>query len=231
VIRGQALAVWLARTHPMLLQKVAAQMPRRLGDDGLVDFDFSSIGEDLAPLSSVSSAVDNADWLASFTPTLVDVTSDIPQTIDQVQQSSAINWSSVFSNAASAAAPAQQSSSVGTFLSTPDGLSALAKAAGSYFQAQASASQAQTQQAILQAQTARAAAGQNPASIGYVTNPATGQQVPVLNTGRGLVPVTQPVLAGLLPSGLAQVFGQYGIYILLGIGVLLLFSMGGTRDK
>lgn len=231
MIAGQQLAVWLAHTHPELLLKVARSMPRRLGDDGLVDLDFSSIGEDLAPLSSVTSAVDWGSFDVS--PVLVDVTSSLQPNIDQIASSDAgIDFSSMFAAGGKAAgavlAPASSPSivsGVGSFLSTPTGIKSLTDAASNFFKAQAAGSQAQTAQAVLQTQISRATANQNPAPIGYAQNPYTGGVMPVLRTNNGVVPLSQPGLASLLPTGASAFLSQYGLWIGGAFLLVLLLNM------
>lgn len=205
MIRGHELAVWLARVHPGLLRAVARQMPQRLGDgEGLIDLDFSDIGASFAPVASVESAINESAW-SGFAPTLVDVTSSLPQTFQSAANDTPIfDFSSVLSAGAKVASSPSFLSSIGNFLSSPAGLSTVANTATAYFKSTANQAQAQTANAVLSTQLARAAANQSPAPIGYTRDPYTGAITPVLQTGSGLYPVNNSTLASLVPSSIGR---------------------------
>lgn len=114
------------------------------------------------------------------------------------------------------------------------GLSALAKVAASYFNAQAASSaaaaqQARTEAAIVQAQTARASTGQSALPIQYVAN-ANGGTTPMISTTGGLVPLTGSTLSSLTPAALEVFFAQYGTWILIG-GAAAFLAYAATRRR
>jgi hypothetical protein len=79
---------------------------------------------------------------------------------------------------------ANAASSVGHFLTSAQGLTALTTLGTAYFKLQQNNVNAQLQQQVLQAQIARAQSGQSPAPISYVQGPG-GSLIPVFNTSTG----------------------------------------------
>jgi Na+/H+ antiporter NhaB len=118
--------------------------------------------------------------------------------------------------------------SVAKALTSPAGITALAGAATAYFKYQGTVSTNQTQQAVLATQLQRAQAGQTAAPITYMTG-ANGQQIPVIATPNGqggytYAPLTSAGLANLTPASLSAFLSQYGLWLALGAGALLLLS-------
>lgn len=143
------------------------------------------------------------------------------------------DWSSILSSVGSVASDlgsgiSDAASSVGSYLTTGGGLTALSNLAGTYLQSK-------TAQSVVQMQLARANQGMAPAPVSYATN-ASGQVVPVytatlptsiapyagnavtLSNGQSGYPLTTPALTAL--SG-ASTLSQYLPWILLGGGVLI----------
>lgn len=118
--------------------------------------------------------------------------------------------------------------SVANYLTSSGGLNTLGSLATSYFTLQGQQANANAQQAVLQTQLARAQAGQAPLPITYTTQPAVTSsgvgytaQVPVLQMAPGqLSTVTPQLLAANTPAGF---LGQYGLWIMLGAGALVLY--------
>jgi len=198
---GIALARWLAATHPGLLLHLNAQIPTRATiPQRPVGVSLRGLGDD--------------DTITIDEPSLLDVTSSI----DSGTAAPSFDFSATGNSASDESGGGFLSSigsaiaNVGSFLTTGGGLNALAGTATAYFKAQQTASNAQVSNAVLQAQVARAGIGANPAAVSYVTNPPTSA---------GQVPLTNSLLSSVTPGGLMQFLNQYGLYLLLGAGVLI----------
>lgn len=193
--------------------------------------------------------------LSSFTPTLSDISIDtgdatfMPVTsmdtgiIGTGDDSSDGSWlSTIGSGIANAAI------SVGTYLTSAQGLNTLANVGTAVLKTQQAQANAATQQAVLQQQIVRAQTGVSPVPITYVQD-ANGQTVPVYSTGEldGAVNVAtlptalqQEIAAGtatpieladgtigyqLSSNTLASVFGSNSSLIWIGLAALLLVAV------
>jgi len=213
---GLALARWLAETHPGLLLHLNAQIPARAAiPPRPVGVSLRGLGDDDFTLSPVT--IDMSE------PSLIDVTSGIDSgvSLPSFDFSATGNSAADPSSGGFLSSIGSAISNVGSFLTTGGGLNTLANTATAYFKAQQTANNAQVSTAVLQAQAARAGVGASPAAVSYVTNPLTGQLTPVLSTAGGAVPLTNSLLNSLTPGGFTQFLNQYGLYLLLGAGVLI----------
>lgn len=112
-------------------------------------------------------------------------------------------------------------SAVGTWVSQPSNVNALANVAGAYFKSQTpNPSLSSAQSSVLSTQLARAQAGLSPAPISYTTD-ASGQLVPVYSTGGSNYGLTPTSLNKLNPSFLQK----YGIILAIGGGAVLLLMV------
>jgi hypothetical protein len=203
---------------------------RGFGDD---DFDFSvpdisdvmsNVTVDPIDLSSsiASQSIGAPDTVTSqYTPSTVDIpvlsSSDLqsispmntvigPQDSGSLDVSTDNSGSGLLQSLGSGIASA--ASSVGSFLTSSQGLTTVANLAKAYFQLQTSQVAAQMQTQVLNSQLSRAAQGQAPNPITYVTG-ANGQLIPVYNTsalaGVGVYPSNMPVaLQSAISSGQSQ---------------------------
>lgn len=126
-------------------------------------------------------------------------------------------------------------SGVAKFLTSQQGLTALANVATAYFKAAAAACNATAakaaaqQQAIVNAQLARALAGQTALPVQYVAN-GQGGTTPMISTTGGLLPLTGDTLSSLTPSSIETFLVQYGTWIVIG-GAALFLAYAATRRK
>jgi hypothetical protein len=238
-------AQWIEQEHPQLFNVLYSTAVRRGAYSrtaqlhGFGDDDDSS-GIDL---SLTSDGIDPD--LSNFTPQLQDV--DVSISNDVVSSSSIVSTPDPGSDASpvsdtAGSSIANAADSVGSWLVSGAGLTALANVTTAVFRAQAASTTAQMQQQVLQAQAARAIAGQSPLPITYATNSA-GQLVPVYSTASGAVippsvtssiasggayPVTLPdgstgyALTSSTLSSLLSTFTSNPLYLLIGLGVLFL---------
>lgn len=222
---AQQLAEWIGDTHPDFYSVLYSYVARRnqanatryarlrgFGDDGddLTEFvpDLGDDSDTSAPTYSDSDLISSQYTAPSIDiPTLTSSDLSPPPlsanlsmpdsgTLDVSTDNSGAGFlQSVGSGIASAA------SSVGSFLTSAQGLSDVTKLATAYFQLQNNKVNAQIQTQVLQAQASRAAAGAAPAPITYALNSA-GQLVPIYSVAAGSVlPVA---LAGAVQSGASQ---------------------------
>ena len=240
--QGMNLAYWLARVHPGLFNILKKQVSRtgmsrlgHLGDD--TSFDTGStptfeIGGDGSIASDASSSVVPAGSFSTISPDLTSMPDPALQTIGVDAATADVGVPIDEGAAASAGTPAKATpassspstlgsalASVGAFLASATGLTAMTNLGTAYYKA--NTPQAQT----IATQAARVAAGQNPAAITYAYNSA-GQLVPVLSSAGGTVntPLTQQSLNSLLPSSLST----YAVPILvIGVVAALLMSSKG----
>lgn len=171
----QQFAAWLQDQHPevyaALYPLAIAHLPRRatlrgFGDD-TSSYDFSSFSE--PTLSDIGTSV-SPDVMSA--PNVSAFTSDTSS-----------SWASGLLNAAE---------SVGSWITSPQGLTALTNVGTAIIKTQQTQAIASTQLAVIQAQAARAAAGLPPAPIGY-----TPRGQPVYNASAGLpYPLEQAVNNG-----------------------------------
>lgn len=147
------------------------------------------------------------------------------------------DWSDVLSSIGSGISDA--ASSVGTWLTSSQGLQSLSSLANVYLQNQ-------TAQSVTQMQLSRAQAGLPPAPVTYTTNTAgqavpvyTGSQVPnyiapyagqavTLPSGQTAYPLAAPALSALAPS---SALTAYLPWILAGGGLLLLTVLLSSRRE
>jgi hypothetical protein len=186
--------------------------------------DLSTFTPDLTPIG-VDAGAGNVDLSSSITDPIAASIAAPPALNATPADTSGSFWSGIGS-AASGAGSAIASVAKLAVAALP----AVATGAGAYFTAQSrtavAQSQAQTQQAILAAQLARVTQGQAPAPISYVTNPVTGQRVPVYNSANGARPVT----GSLLNTLSAPTLGGLSLgAVLLGAGALLMVAVLATR--
>jgi len=231
---GNSLAVWLAAHHPDLFlaalkqaqaQRVASRMKLQgLGQDGITTtFDPEPA---LQTITVDTASITPNDFLTDTTPS----GSSFLDSIGSGFTSAGSTVGGALSSAGSSILGAL--GSVGSYLTSPTGLNSLTGLAKTYFAAQGAASTAQTQQAVLQAQIGRAATGQRAAPITYTTG-ANGLPVAVYatQTPQGTVyqPLSQQGIQSLTPSPISVFFGQYGLYIGLGVAALLAITMAMRR--
>jgi len=213
---ANSLAYWLLKTHPELFATVlkSAQGMSGLGQD---DVTLTDIGtEDITAASS----------------TLPDVTTDTSSP-------------GFFSSLGSGISSALQT--VGSALTNPSVLNSFAGAASNYFKAQGTTAAAKAQTAVLATQVQRAQAGLPAAPIAYTTNPTTGQLQPVyMPTPVQTIPgaVAQSPIIGapgspnpfgyaVTPANISSLapnfLQQYGLWIAIGGGVLVLALLLSRR--
>lgn len=255
-----SLTAWLWDQHPDLVYALARRMPSGLGQciSSDVDLFTGSSGCDSSIFSSLScaaistdpSTLDPADLsVPQLTcdgssldslgidpgvciPTLSesDLTT-VPTCAVTISGGCVQNICTSVTSTDSATSNAL--SNVANFLTSTAGLTALAKVAGNYFQAQAaksaaSAAQAKAEAAIVNAQTARAVAGKTSLPIAYIANGATGTTTPMISTTSGLLPLTSSTLSALTPNSLEVFFAQYGTWLVVG-GAALFLLYAATR--
>lgn len=232
---GQEFAQWLGETHPQVYQALFAHAMRRglsgLGDDST---DFSD-----PTLQDISVDTDNLDYVVGSSES--DIADALP--LFDTPLNSAGGGISTSTGPSSTTGVPAQTATVGQFLSSPAGVTAIAQLGTAVLNSVTTANIAQAQAAVIQANAQRAAAGVSPVPVSYVTN-AAGQLVPVYNTGTAssiLPPVLQQAIAGgtsvpvTLPSGetgytltsntLSSLLGSNTIWLVLGalaLGLLLL---------
>lgn len=180
----------------------------------------------------VTAAQAFAAWLEQHEPDLFQAL--LKQAATEAKASGLGDWSSILSSIGNVAGDigsgiSDAASSVGSYLTSSQGLSSLSNLASTYLQSQ-------TQQSVTQMQLARAQQGLPPAPVSYATNSA-GQVVPVYTAGNlppSLTGSAQPLNLGngqtgyqLNSQALATLAGsstlkQYLPWILLGGGALLL---------
>lgn len=258
---AQSLTAWLWDQHPEIVYALARQVPRPLGQCFSCDVDlFTDVGgcdgsalftsvscSSLAidPISLDASSLDNpftscgldtiGTDIGGCIPTLTesDLTT-VPTCAVTLSGGCNTNVTCGASVTSTDAATANSLSGVAGFVTSAAGLTALAKVAAAYFQAQAassqmSAAQAAAQAAIVNAQTARAAAGQSALPVTYVAN-GVGSTTPMISTTGGLVPLTSSILSALTPSSIAVFFAQYGNWILIG-GAAAFLAYAASRKR
>jgi hypothetical protein len=262
-----SLTAWLWDVHPELVTALARQIPSGLGQCFGCDMDlFSSVTCDFTGVADPSAltCISTVDPASLAIPQLscdgsalnslsmgcgtgiktIDESclTPVPTCAVTVAGGCDISFVSCSDTTSSAAGTGNALSNVAGFLSSGAGLTALAKVAQSYFQAQAASSAATaaqakaaqqaaaTQQAILSAQTARAVTGESALPITYEANGATGGTVPMISTNNGLVPLTESILSSLTPSSIEVFFAQYGTWILVG-GAAAFLAYAASRRR
>lgn len=238
---SQELAQWLGETHPQLYDALFAHALRNgaralsgLGDVG-DDFGLS----DFTPqLQDVSIDQDNLDYVDASS--MGDIADALPLFDDPVGGTQSVPVSSQGSVTSS-------TQSVGQYLTSGPGLTAIANLGTAVLNAVATTQVAKAQMAVVQAQAQRAQNGQSPLPITYVEGP-NGQVIPVYNTGNGteILPsalqgainggYSQPVN---LPGGgvgytlnsntLSSLFGSNSIWLVLGAMALGLVLLTGSN--
>lgn len=238
-----SLAAWLAGNHPdvflAMVQKAKQAKAQKAVQMGWLR-GFGRLSQDDSGVTTSFDAPDTFDTTATTTvDTGVDLSSDPTlQTIEfdsstqslpdnllgansaltqQIGDSQTSSGSTVSNSLGGSSGVLSALGSVAGYLTSSQGLTALAGVAKTYFQSQGQIAQAQAQQQVVATQIARAAANQAAAPITYATNSA-GQLVPVYatNTPQGTVyqPITSTAVASLAPSNLSVLLSQYGIWIL-----------------
>ena len=166
-----AFAQWLESTHPELYEALFAHAVSRglrgFGDDPSdLGLDFSDPAAQAA-LQDMPVDTGNLDYVtASAYGDAVDaLPGDLTSSISNnpISSSQGVTGST---------------SSVGNWLTSPQGLTAMANVGAATLNTLATAQMAKTQMAVIQAQAQRAIQGQSPVPVSYITN-AQGQHVPV----------------------------------------------------
>jgi hypothetical protein len=227
---GLNLAYWLYRIHPNLFaalqgpanQYRAGRKLSRFGALRALGDDVAISSTDIGTTTTFDTGGISPDLITMADPGLTDVNISIPDV-------SAI--SNDVSSAISAGAPSislpvtspgntgtvtSALSSVGSFLASATGLTALTNLGTAYFKSNT------PQGATLNTQIGRVQAGVTPAPITYGYN-AQGQLVPVLSQAGLNTPLTPSTLNSLLPSGLAR----YALPI--GLGLLALWAFASRK--
>jgi hypothetical protein len=239
---AQSLIAWLWGQHPQIVYVLARQIPKGLGQCFSCDLDLltPSVSCDTSFLTSLSCASISVDpssldlgTCAGDLRTLTesDLTT-VPTCAVTIAGGCAPSLTCTSIGSADAATSNTLSSTASWLAVGSAGLTALAKVAASYFQAQAAqsaaaAQQAKTAAAVLAAQTARAVTGQSALPVSYIAN-STGTTTPVISTTGGLTPLTSSILAGLTPSSIEVFFAQYGSWLLIG-GAAAWLAYAATR--
>jgi hypothetical protein len=242
---AQSLVAWLWGQHPEIVYALDRQMPRTLGQCFSCDLDLltPSVSCDTSFLTSLSCASISVD------PTSLDI-GDCSLNIQTLSESDlttvptcALNISggcdtslvcSTSVGSTNATTSNSLSNTASWLAAGSAGLTALAKVAASYFQAQAAqsaaaAAQAKVAAAVLAAQTSRAVTGQTALPVAYIAN-GTGTTTPVISTTGGLVPLTNSILAGLTPSSIEVFLAEYGTWLLIG-GAAAFLAYAATRRR
>jgi hypothetical protein len=224
---GLNLAYWLYRIHPTLfaaLQGPANQYRagrklsrfgalRALGDDVAVS------SSDIGTTTTFDTGGISPDLITMADPGLTDVNVSIPDISSDVSSAISAGAPSVslpVTSPGSTGTVTSALSSIGSFLASATGLTALTNLGTAYFKSNT------PQGATLATQVARVQAGVTPAPITYGYN-AQGQLVPVLSQSGVNTPLTPSTLNSLLPSGLAQ----YALPI--GLGLLALWAFASRK--
>lgn len=226
---GAQFAQWLGEVHPGLYDTLHSYVAQRLnavraGRATLRGFGDDSDGITTTFDDSGDSFTDGSDSsiVSSYTPLTVDIptlsasdlsdpgfstsfpsvdTTSLATTSDSSGSSFLDSLSSGIQSAASG---------VANFLTSTDGLTAVAKLATAYFQVQNTKANAQLQTAVLQAQATRAATGQSPYPISYITG-ANGQIIPVYSAEYGSIAGLPVALQNAIATGQAQYVSSDGV--------------------
>ncbi len=259
---ANSLALWLALYQPDLFvsllkaqqtAKTAATLKSNIGalhDDGDDDDDDAEVADtdvetgddggfdDGGFLDTITVPDDDSSAIDTLDPQLV---TDQNASGAAILQSASAATTSAGATVGSVASSVGQTvlsaiGSVGAALTTPAALSALANTALTYYRNQQQSAATEANIAALQAQVNLARAGQTAAPITYVTDPATGAQVPALaqvgaNGQTTYTPLTAAQLASLAPSGLSSALDRYGVWIAAGGAVLLLVWLANRHKE
>jgi len=216
---AEQLALWLEQTHPEVYSQIQSHALNRahqqilqrtrlrgFGQDGGSDtpMDLSSITGDSGVVDSGETITVSADAIDQPLLSPVDTSSfSMPSDVTTEIAAPSANTLPV----TSASGPSfleqlgsgitQAASGVANFLTSPQGLTAVANLGTAYFAATASATNAKTQTAVLQAQVARTSQGQSPYPISYAQSGS--QLVPVYNASTGTA--LPPALAAAVAAG------------------------------
>lgn len=236
---GLNLAYWLYKVHPELYARLVPLATRARGRLGTLSDDFLPGISTFDPSSSIDTfSIDSFQPLPSdaatftFDPTsnpLATITPDIAS-IGTPDLTNITVDTSGFTTPAFQPEPDPTGSiwdsigsglqSVGSWLTSSQGLSSLSSIANTVLKANAPA------QATVNTQVQRVAAGSNPAPLTYGVN-ASGQVVPILTragTGSG-IGLTFQSLQKLVPTA----WQPYVAPTLIGLGAWLLFKMVQRR--
>lgn len=241
---GMAFAQWLGETHPEVYETLFAQAIAgganarykaglgSLGDDG--GYDWSAL--DVSPaLQDIQVDTGNLDYVVGSS--MSDIADALP--LFDVPAGGGTSSSVVSSPSRSSGGGITGAiGSVGNWLTSTQGLNAIANLGVATLNTVVGVQAAKAQMAVVQAQAQRALNNQAPLPITYVQG-ANGQMVPVyVGDGTQLIP---PALQAAINSGAAQQMvlpnGQYGYTLpqntlssLLGgnTGILLALLAGGV---
>lgn len=254
---GTSLAYWLAVNVPDLFlwqwkqsQRAAiAGAAQALGQD-----DDSADDDDVADdASSDDTALDmgvdsggvltNSGVLSSDTPqeelgipTSVPV--DLSQAGTPVTDAQLGDATAALQSTGSSAAPSANSvtasmvNAVGAALTAPAAVASLANTALTYFGSNSNAAMAD----VFATQVATAAAGQPVQALTTVTDPMTGAATPAQVTTAAdgtqtATPLTAAQLQALTPSGFTVFLAQYGVYLGVGAGLLVVLALVAHRGR
>jgi hypothetical protein len=262
---AQSLTAWLWDAHPELVDLLIGQMPRQLGQclscdidlfsGALCNGDFTSLSDPTLSLDSSSLDPSNIGCspFTSISCSATDITGSTPSLacIPTIQESclTPVNTAEVTGTCGidsanlccgssikgTNSATSNVLSGVASFLTSAQGLSALAKVAASYFSAKAAESTAAAkvaaaQATVVSAQTARAVTGSAAVPVTYVAN-ANGTTSAMVSTTAGLVPLTSSILSGLTPSSIEVFLAQYGLWMLVGGAAVFLLYAASKRSS
>jgi hypothetical protein len=192
-----------------------------LADDGVLSEDETPEQElGITPISLVPVATVTPDLATDLVPVESDVMSNVTDALQSTGSSVA---------PATAAATASAIDAVGQALTSTQEVANLANTALTYFAANSSPAMAD----VFSTQLATAAAGQTVQPLTTTTGAdgtTTAAQVSTAADGSQTVtPLTAAQLAALTPSGLTVFLAQYGVYLGIGAGVLVLVAIAHGR--
>lgn len=232
------LAAWLYATHPALFNQLlktakahqtAAAKVATLKGFGCQGCQGNCAGCSGNVTSLSAYRTRRLSGLGDLASSLSAISSDVSSALDPSTITNAVSsggtssggfWSSLGSDLSSAGSSVLSGiGSVGSYLTSQQGLGALTGLANDYFAAKTANAQTQMQQSVLQAQTQRVAQGYNPAAVGYTTN-AYGQTVPVAYGANGMTGITAGNFGSIFGTGSNSIL-IYGGLGLLGLIVLM----------
>jgi hypothetical protein len=205
---SQDFAVWLETVHPDIYTQLYSQAIQQ----GAHAHRLGALGDDDSSDLDVSDDSSSYDWSSFSSPTLTDpLTGDSIDTSIDSSTSTDLTLQPLSFDASTLTAPnvtidasgttgdslTGAATSVGNWLTSAQGLTAVANLTTATANAVSTVQQGKVQMAVIQAQAARAASGASPLPITYAYNSA-GQ----------LVPVYQPVSGSLIPPNVSAAIGN-----------------------
>lgn len=201
------LAMWIEQEHPALFADLYAAAVR--GGINTQRKTLKGFGDDsgfaLPDLSSYDSSFNASDLSPDFSDVPLQTVSLDMDTISapSIGTDPSSSGGGLLSTIGGSLANAAES--VGSYLTSAQGVNTLANLGTAYFKTQGAIAQQQTQAQILQAQIVAAQNGQSPYPVTYMTG-TNGQAVPVYVTqpSTGIAPGSYGNAATQLPEGLQQ---------------------------